>query len=53
MFFVVKGSRGIKLIKYLVNLEQLTRPRVRLYALPLKIVVADGSPVRATAVEEE
>ena len=46
-------ARGIGLIEYLVNLDQLTRPRVMLYALPLKIVGADGSPVRAIAVEED
>lgn len=46
-------ARGIGLIEYLVNLDQLTRPRVQLYALPLKIAGADGSPVRAIALEED
>ncbi len=46
-------SQGIGLIEYLTNLHSLTRPRVRLYALPLKIVGSDGSPVRAIAVEED
>lgn len=45
-------SNGIGLIEYLTNLDQITRERVTLYALPLKIVGSDGSPVRAIAVEE-
>jgi len=44
--------RGILLIEYLTNLHLITRPRVRFFALPLRIEGADGSPVRAIAMEE-
>ncbi|MHB1131798.1 MAG: cyclase family protein [Chloroflexota bacterium] len=46
-------ARGIGLIEYLVNLDQLRQTRVWLYALPLKVEGADGSPVRAVAVEAD
>lgn len=45
-------SRGILLIEYLTNLHLISRPRVRLLALPLRIEGVDGSPVRAIAIEE-
>jgi arylformamidase len=45
-------AHGIGLIEYLTNLHEISKPRVQLYALPLKIVGSDGSPVRAIAVEE-
>ena len=38
------------MIEYLTNLDQLPQARVLLYALPLKVEGADGSPVRAVAV---
>ena len=44
-------SRGIYLIEHLTNLNQLTKSRVLLAAAPLKIRGAEGSPVRAFAIE--
>ncbi|MCL4466030.1 MAG: cyclase family protein [Chloroflexi bacterium] len=46
-------AKGIGLIEYLTNLHELSRSRVELYALPLKLVGADGSPVRAIALERD
>ena len=40
------------IIEGLCNLAALTRPKVQLIALPLKIAGADGAPVRALAIEE-
>lgn len=45
-------AHGIGLIEYLRNLHLVQRPRVRVFALPLPAVGADGSPVRAVAVED-
>ena len=45
-------ANNIGLLEYLTNLDQISKPRVMIYALPLKIVGSDGSPVRAIAVEE-
>jgi len=44
--------RGIGIIEYLCNLGALQKDVVQLFALPLKIVGLDGSPVRAIAIEE-
>lgn len=44
--------RDIGIIEYLCNLGALRRDVVQLYALPLRVVGLDGSPVRAIAVEE-
>ena len=43
---------GITVIEYLTNLDAIGAPRCRFIALPLKIEGADGSPVRAIALEE-
>ncbi len=44
---------GIFVMEYLVNLHLISRPRVRVIALPLKIVGGDGSPARVIAIEDE
>jgi arylformamidase len=44
---------GVVLLEWLVNLTQITSPRVLLVCLPLKLVGADGAPMRAIAIEEE
>ncbi|MBP7403178.1 MAG: cyclase family protein [Clostridia bacterium] len=44
-------SRGILLLEGLVGLAPLCGRRLTLFALPLRIAGADGSPVRAVAVE--
>lgn len=44
-------SPGIVIIEALVNLKQLVGKRMFFSALPLNIKGADGSPVRAVAVE--
>jgi kynurenine formamidase len=43
---------GITVVEYLTNLDQIGAPRCRFVALPLPIVGADGSPVRAVAFVE-
>jgi kynurenine formamidase len=40
-------------IEGLANLTALTKPKVTLIALPLKITGGDGAPVRAIAVEDD
>lgn len=42
----------ISLVESLANMELLTRDRVYLVILPMKLVGADGAPVRAIAIEE-
>ncbi len=42
--------KGIYLIEYLCNLSEITEERVQLFALPLKIVGAEGSPARVIAL---
>lgn len=44
-------GNGVHLIEHLTNLNQLTRSRFILAAAPLKIKGAEGSPVRAFAIE--
>lgn len=44
-------GNGVYLIEHLTNLNQLSRRRVILAAAPLKIRGAEGSPVRAFAIE--
>ncbi len=39
-------------VEYLTNLDQITRPRVQVYILPLKLETAEGAPARAVAVED-
>jgi arylformamidase len=52
LFFAEFFQRDILLLAPLVNLRAITRPRVRLIALPLKVVGACGSPCRAIVIEE-
>ena len=42
---------GIPLIENLANLDQLSRPRVRVYALPVPIKGLDAFPLRVIAIE--
>ena len=44
---------GVIVIEGLTNLQLLTKPKVTLIALPLKIADGDGAPVRAVAIEED
>jgi kynurenine formamidase len=44
-------SGGVTIVEGLTNLEQLTQERVFFGALPLPLAGADGSPVRAFAIE--
>ena len=46
-------SAGIVLVEGLVGLSALRGPRFRFFAAPLHLSGADGSPVRAFAVEDE
>jgi arylformamidase len=43
---------GVVLLEWLTNLSQLRQSRVFLMALPLKLVGADGAPMRVIAMEE-
>ena len=43
---------GIPLIENLANLDQLTRPRVQVYALPIPARDVDAFPLRVIAIEE-
>ena len=42
--------KGITVIEYLTNLDQIGAARCRIIALPLRVTGADGSPVRAIAL---
>ena len=42
---------GVIMIEYLQNMAALRGPHTELYALPLKIPEADGTPARAIAIE--
>ncbi|NLN47314.1 MAG: cyclase family protein [Clostridiaceae bacterium] len=46
-------SRDILLLEGLVNLQPLCGCRLTLFALPLRMAGADGSPVRAVAVDQD
>lgn len=43
---------GIPLIENLANLDQLTRSRVQVYALPIPVKGLDAFPLRVIAIEE-
>ncbi len=43
--------KGILLIEYLCNLDQVKAPRVEVYALPLKVFGSEGACARVVAVE--
>ncbi|NLW50829.1 MAG: cyclase family protein [Candidatus Brocadiaceae bacterium] len=45
-------SRGIVLVEFLANLDQIQGTEVLLIAAPLKVLGADGFPARVLAVEE-
>jgi arylformamidase len=51
-FFAEFFSRDILLLAPLVNLWQISRPRVRLIALPLKVKGVCGTPCRAVVIED-
>lgn len=44
--------KGVYLIEYLCNLDQLTTPRATVFALPLKVQGAEGAPARVVAIPE-
>ena len=46
-------SGGVALVESLANLDELSRERVYLVLLPIKLVGADGAPVRAIAIEDD
>ena len=46
-------TRGIPLIENLTNLDRVSRPRVRVYALPIAVRGLEAIPLRVIAVEEE
>lgn len=48
---IILLSHGILQIEYLCNLTAIKKDRVKFFAVPLKLS-ADGSPVRAFAIEE-
>lgn len=43
-------GKGIYLIEYMINLHSIHADRVNLFALPLKVVGAEGSPARVVAM---
>jgi len=45
-------QRGIITMPYLTNLWAITKPRVTLIALPLKMKNVEASPIRAVVIEE-
>jgi arylformamidase len=45
-------ARGILTMPYLTNLWSITKPRVTLIALPLKMTNVEASPVRAVVIED-
>ncbi|MDR3538387.1 MAG: cyclase family protein [Acetobacteraceae bacterium] len=44
---------GVLFVEYMMNLGQVTSPRITLIALPLKIEGFEGCPARVVAIEEE
>jgi kynurenine formamidase len=44
---------GVVLLEWLTNLAAISRPRVLLVCLPLKLVGVDGAPMRAIAIEDD
>jgi kynurenine formamidase len=45
------SEHGIITLPYLNNLDLVAKQRVTLFALPLKMVGAEASPVRAVVIE--
>lgn len=48
---IILGA-GIVLIEGLCNLRKISRERVKIYALPLKLMMTEAAPARAIAIEE-
>ena len=46
-------EKGIILMEWLTNLGTISKPRVTLICLPLKIKGSDGAPARIIAIEED
>lgn len=46
------GENGIVTMPYLNNLDRISRQRVTLLALPLKMIGVEASPVRAVVIED-
>lgn len=44
---------GVLIVEGLANLDQLQQSQVEFIALPLRVTMGDGSPVRAIAIERE
>ncbi len=44
---------GVLFVEYMMNLGQVTGPRITLIALPLKIEGFEGCPARVVAIEDE
>jgi len=42
--------KGIFLIEYLCNVDQIGSGRAAVYALPLKVLQSEGAPARVIAV---
>lgn len=43
----------VVIVEGLAHLDRLTQPRVEFFALPMKVIGGDGTPVRAIAIERE
>lgn len=44
---------GIMIVEGITNLDQLSKPKVQLVSLPIKVKGADGAPARVVAIEQE
>ncbi|MFX1519661.1 MAG: cyclase family protein [Promethearchaeota archaeon] len=45
-------GNDVCIIEYLTNTEELTKNKVKLYALPLKLMDTEAAPARVVAIEE-
>ncbi|MEM3730799.1 MAG: cyclase family protein [Candidatus Bathyarchaeia archaeon] len=48
---IILGA-GVIIIEHLTNLSKISKERIKLYVLPLKLMVTEAAPARAIAVEE-
>jgi kynurenine formamidase len=48
---IILGA-GIIIIEHLTNLNKVSKERVKLYILPLKLMISEAAPARAIAIEE-
>jgi len=48
---IILGA-GIIIIEHLTNLNKVSKERVKLYVLPLKLMISEAAPARAIAIEE-